>query len=800
MRFLSVTSRVLIGVSLIGSLMLQSAAGQQVSGAPQKGGAAPRPATSPPGETPGKTQAASDNETDQTLDRLLDAESYAVYGEVRMVGQFVRAGELLELIRPLQTLGSVPKELSSSIQFLTANAEALSTAQLMFAALPAKPDLPQGIFAIRFSSSEAARNFEPALRRYVAAIMPAPTSPPPGTARTTGRPQPAPQAQKQSSGPLVKRRGNLLLVSDSAFDLDKLKGDDNRPLAHEQRFQDVRTRFTSEPLFVYLDVDLFSKGMGIVAGAHTVVADNDSGHVGPPVSPPATETEAVQTAQGTNQGPGQEGAAAQPVLSEKIEEGRAGAQEGTKKTEGETADESAGTKDGVGGSPSAGTLVIIGSLMMGGLLNTPARWPEAVGLAAAFDGDAIVVRALALNPPGTRPGVIPFFPLLVPGQAAAPQSPLIMPADTEIFVSVSFDLPQIIETVLNGMTAAARNSDQDPKGETAEARIKALEKKLGFSIKNDLLPTLGSEVGACIPLQWFDTSYSNRKRAKARQAVTSPAVVISLRDKESLRALLPRLLEELGIPRQFMRSEKQGDIEIINLGELSLAFIDNFLVVSDEAASVRRVADAYANQQTLAQSQSFRNAVGWQPQQSLAQLYISKSLMESMLSETRRWLDPADVKTQETLAQLNITPAALTYNASPDAGGYLHELHLPKNLVKLLVASETLSSKRSPVLNNEIAAIRMLTMLDEAQEIYKAREGKGSYATLEQLKKRGYSFQNDHYRIELTASGDKYEATATPIHYGQSGRRSFFIDESGVIRAADHGGRPASAADKSIDQ
>ena len=54
------------------------------------------------------------------------------------------------------------------------------------------------------------------------------------------------------------------------------------------------------------------------------------------------------------------------------------------------------------------------------------------------------------------------------------------------------------------------------------------------------------------------------------------------------------------------------------------------------------------------------------------------------------------------------------------------------------------------------------------------------------------------YRFELNASGDQYEATATPIEYGKTGRRSFFVDQSAVLRGDDHGGAPAGASDNPV--
>lgn len=54
----------------------------------------------------------------------------------------------------------------------------------------------------------------------------------------------------------------------------------------------------------------------------------------------------------------------------------------------------------------------------------------------------------------------------------------------------------------------------------------------------------------------------------------------------------------------------------------------------------------------------------------------------------------------------------------------------------------------------------------------------------EQFERYGYAFQ-------VTASGDQFEAVATPREYGKTGKRSFFVDKSG----GDHGGGPATIAD-----
>jgi hypothetical protein len=39
---------------------------------------------------------------------------------------------------------------------------------------------------------------------------------------------------------------------------------------------------------------------------------------------------------------------------------------------------------------------------------------------------------------------------------------------------------------------------------------------------------------------------------------------------------------------------------------------------------------------------------------------------------------------------------------------------------------------------------------------------------------------------------------ATPREYGKTGKRSFFVDKSGIVRGDDHGGGPATVADNPI--
>jgi hypothetical protein len=46
------------------------------------------------------------------------------------------------------------------------------------------------------------------------------------------------------------------------------------------------------------------------------------------------------------------------------------------------------------------------------------------------------------------------------------------------------------------------------------------------------------------------------------------------------------------------------------------------------------------------------------------------------------------------------------------------------------------------------------------------------------------------YNFKLTINGKAYVATAEPVHYGRTGKLSFWMDQTGAIKSADNGGKP----------
>jgi hypothetical protein len=263
--------------------------------------------------------------------------------------------------------------------------------------------------------------------------------------------------------------------------------------------------------------------------------------------------------------------------------------------------------------------------------------------------------------------------------------------------------------------------------------------------------------------------------------------------------------------------EKHGQVEVLTFSNGTLAFIDRFLVGTPDAATMRRVTDAYNSGETLANSEHFRNSTSWQSKQAIGQVYVSNAMLKGTFEEVVKSADDIDdPATRAYLKRLDPEPGAITHIATRESNGLMHELRLPKNLLALFTASSIVSQKLSAARSKESSAQWKLRAILLAQESHKKKTGR--YGTLEELltaarsRDRGEEFDGSHYlaeafasreaddyEIKLSVSGDKFEATATPTVYPKLGRRSFYIDQTGSLRGADTGGKPASESSPVIE-
>jgi hypothetical protein len=262
------------------------------------------------------------------------------------------------------------------------------------------------------------------------------------------------------------------------------------------------------------------------------------------------------------------------------------------------------------------------------------------------------------------------------------------------------------------------------------------------------------------------------------------------------------LIEGLGFKgaNQFAATERREDTELVSYANLfAYAFVGNFLVLSSDAATTRHVVDSYLKQETLAGDTHYRAYTRWQPRQLHGQFYVSPSLMKDFQSYSTQASTRLGEQMRNFLAGQSTVPQPITYSLSNEGFGPLHELHVPKSLVALAVATISGEMNPPPLVQNERVAIGLLYQIVYAEEQYKNKKGAGSYGSLEDLIAAGLfakaSIDNSGYKFEVTISGDKFEVSATPLEYGKTGSLSLFFDREHVLRGGDRNGAAATAAD-----
>ena len=113
--------------------------------------------------------------------------------------------------------------------------------------------------------------------------------------------------------------------------------------------------------------------------------------------------------------------------------------------------------------------------------------------------------------------------------------------------------------------------------------------------------------------------------------------------------------------------------------------------------------------------------------------------------------------------------------------------------------------------NERFVAASVRTIFS-AQMTYQSTVGAGAFATLSELRqaevidavlasgeKYGYVFALSRTHASATTP-PRFSLTATPRRYPRTGRRSFYIDETGEMRAADKNGAAADASDPVISE
>jgi hypothetical protein len=732
-----------------------------------------------------------------SFDNLLSADRYKIYVEIRNVGQLVSSSSFNEVLEPVLKLAAPPKEFRTAVKWLTAHADTVTTSRMMLATWPTAKNVPSVLVAIEFETVEAAAKFEPQLSDVLRRVLPPTATPTPSSSPGPQKSVSADLGDSVSSQSTVNvtkpdyyllRSGALVFVTSSPLTLKNLKPVNSKPLIEDQNFRMAYDRFTSESIFAYVNTNAIDQ----------------------------EEKERQEADRKRIEKQAQEASKA----AEATQEEAPGAEEPPDSAH-DTFTTMVLSEEAQTPPPAPDPMAMAMSHIMGAFFGGfgEMRWPEAIGIAGNLDPGSFDARVLLITSQAEKAVAIPFFPALVSGPVIVPESPSILPADSELFVTMSLDLPQVYAALTRPIPQWRAGPVVESTAEVEpESPFAFIEKKLGMKLQDGLLPLLGNEVVFSMPVATGATVPDQKTRVTAsgsaegdnftltetvRSQTPSPTIALSLRDKEGIRVLLPKLIDALGFKGAsgLAQTERRDDTEVVTYANiLSYAFIGNFLVISPDVKNIKHVVDSYLKRDTLSSDINFKNSTRWQPRQLQGQVYISPALMESY----RKWAnEPSTVMTDQTrefLSRLTVAAEPVTYSLSNEGNGPLHQLRVPKNLLLMAVAGMSAESNQPPMVANERATMGALYFIAHTES--SAHLEKGSYLSLDELisqKKIQKELIEGHgYRIEVNIIGDGYEAVAVPIEYGKSGKLSFFVNESGVVRAADHAGAPATLADKPV--
>ena len=133
-----------------------------------------------------------------------------------------------------------------------------------------------------------------------------------------------------------------------------------------------------------------------------------------------------------------------------------------------------------------------------------------------------------------------------------------------------------------------------------------------------------------------------------------------------------------------------------------------------------------------------------------------------------------------------------------DAGLTMIELMIVISIIVILAAVAIPLMTRNRIAANESSAVAGLKAIAHAEMAF--HHSNGEYADLGELSSAEPPYisdskvaggEKDGYQFEvLAATNTGFQALASPVTFGKTGVKSYFIDESGVVRFSEDGSQP----------
>lgn len=320
--------------------------------------------------------------------------------------------------------------------------------------------------------------------------------------------------------------------------------------------------------------------------------------------------------------------------------------------------------------------------------------PPGIALGGSIAGDVATVRALMVSGSSHGAGLFPslFSSLASATQAGQPMAGGFASADTDLFVDVMLDWDKLYDAIQSMLAmfvssfgySGNANAGGLPRPQQGGDILAMLEGSLGFSIKHDLLPTLGSELAFSMSGLSHALSPKQAIAGVPKPALGRFLLMVALKDSAGFERLIARLLNRsASATAQFTRSPYRG-VTVNSNKNMAYAIVNGFFVAAGGAAQIRRVIDAQASGLSLASTAAFKSAFG-SSQHAALQAYLSPALANELSENLSR--DRAKSNTSLVSASAVQARMPIAIQLIPDADGMMIEARLPANLALLALAS-----------------------------------------------------------------------------------------------------------------
>lgn len=333
---------------------------------------------------------------------------------------------------------------------------------------------------------------------------------------------------------------------------------------------------------------------------------------------------------------------------------------------------------------------------MAGMLAGLNQMPYAIAMGGSMQSEEASLRALIISNQKVKGGFLSsIFSAVHEGQ---PTAASLAASDTDLFVNVMIDWDKLYEGLQSLFdlfaSAIANVGSENQSAAQVQQNVSGLEimagldAKLGFSIRNDLLPTLGNEIA--IAISGFDgfakppvrQASSSRKQTSRSRLL----LMIAVRNPVKFESYLAKLLNLPNkTPVSFAQTPYRGAM-IKYRGNFAYAMAGGFFIAGGNVAEVRRALDARSSGLSLAASTDFRSAVG-PDRPVMLQAYLSSKVSGGLGNALS---SGAEAK---PLAMGLRAPVGLVMTTNPD--GTMMQIRMPSRMV--LAALTSIMTPKSDV-------------------------------------------------------------------------------------------------------